>query len=484
MSGPQNWTSQPRPDFSALSEPAAIETLFDALDLGPFFVEFDHRTTSSGTGNFSRHIDPIILAGMTEDELAERLEHFTHAIHHSQLPNTFHVVIREARDAFEVLISRGGGQDLRVQWTIGARVRAALAPLPVDIPRGLPAPGPIPWHVCQETLRFWEDVLRGLDVVSVGQEPSATITITNPEHENEALARINSALDSVQRGRLSLPPGGTIYPVLIRRRNGTPIFHSTSWDVPFLNAAAPPPAPGAEPDHSPSTSHSNTLVTPSPMASPAARWRPRDAHRYGQMPPPPPIQSFMPRPTTSVPRQARNADNYGQMPPPPPVSSSMPRPTTSAPRQSRDTDRYSQVPPPTTVPTSMPRPTTSAPRPRLNIPPKTSVAPAPTSAPTARPPPPPPPAVHPRPPVFPGQPAGPPLAPWPPAFAARGVAPQFQFLFAPQAPVLPQFRTAHIPFLPAHAWGTLYGPVRPWQIPRRTAYPKAPPPPRRCSVYC
>ncbi|KAJ7174392.1 hypothetical protein C8R46DRAFT_1251861 [Mycena filopes] len=454
MSGPQNWTSQPRPDFSALSESAAIEILFDGLDLGPLFVEFDRRTTSSGAGNFWRHIDAVILAGITEDELAERLEYFGYGIRDSQLPNTFHVVIREARDAFEVLISRGGGQDLRVQWTMGSRALAASAPLPVDIPRGLPVPGPISWHVCQETLRFWEDVLRGLDVVSVGQEPSATITITNPEHENEALARINSALDSVQRGRLSLPPGGTIYPVLIRRRNGTPIFHSTSWDIPFLNPAAPPPAPGAEPDHSPSTSHSNTLVTPSPMASSAARWRPRDA------------------------------DRYGQMPPPPPVSSSMPRPTTSAPRQSRDTDRYSQVPPPTTVPTSMPRPTTSAPRPRLNIPPKTSVAPAPTSAPTARPPPPPPPAVHPRPPVFPGQPAGPPLAPWPPAFAARGVAPQFQFLFAPQAPVLPQFRTAHIPFLPAHAWGTLYGPVRPWQIPRRTAYPKAPPPPRRCSVYC
>ncbi|KAJ7031115.1 hypothetical protein C8F04DRAFT_1397448 [Mycena alexandri] len=231
---------QLRPDFSALSEPVAIEDLFDALDLDASFLEFESRTTSSGTGPFSRLIHPMIVTGITEGDLANRIENYLRTTHGSNLPATFYVVIREAGDQFEVLISRGNGGGVRVQWTRGNRARAAIAPLPIDIPRGLPIPGPISPNVGEETLRFWEDVLLGLDFTAHfnsvwGHSPSAMIHITNPAHEDAALARINTAVAAFQRG--ALPSNETIYPVSIQRADGTPFFRPTEWDVPLLDSA-------------------------------------------------------------------------------------------------------------------------------------------------------------------------------------------------------------------------------------------------------
>ncbi|KAJ7755228.1 hypothetical protein B0H16DRAFT_1541471 [Mycena metata] len=421
---------QSRPDFSGLSDPVAIEALFDALDLGAFFLEFESRTTSSGTGPFSRLIHPMIVAGITEDNLSRRIENYLHTTHANNLPVTFHVVIREADDQFEVLLFRGNDGGVGVHWIQGNRARAAMAPLPSDIPRGLPTPGPTSPNVASEMLRFWEDVLRGLDFTAYfnstwGQSPSATINITNPAHEDEALARINGALAAVQRGAL-LPPNETIYPVSIQRADGTPFFRPTDWDVPLLETAAVPGAavnqsprsvPVAVVNNSPRSSLSHTMVSVSPR--PEGRSGSNAGSglgdgRDGLMPPAPNIPSFMPRP---------NPRNSGRRP-------------------------------------------NILPKPNFGF----------TNGPTAGHP---PPAMHQWSPVFPNQPPRPPLAPWPSTTRLTRLPNQF---LVPQVPVMPQFRTVQVPFLPAHEWGTLYGPVRPWQVPRRTPY-ASPPTPYRFSVY-
>ncbi|KAJ7983008.1 hypothetical protein DFH06DRAFT_1172147 [Mycena polygramma] len=208
------------------------QTVFwlDALNLRDVFYEFEIGYTVGREELGFNTPDVIVVhgAGISEDELARRIDG---VINNNRLPVDSYVRIRARNDEFEVFIvpEDVGSRHVQILWIRGERSRPEPA---AYVPRGSPPPGPISPGVTQHILNSWHTVFQGLEYNQSfesnqfdGQQPVGVITITNPDNDEDAIARMQYASQP-------WPPHDPIYPISIRSQDATFSIKPGVWPIP------------------------------------------------------------------------------------------------------------------------------------------------------------------------------------------------------------------------------------------------------------
>ncbi|KAJ6579537.1 hypothetical protein DFH09DRAFT_1445651 [Mycena vulgaris] len=347
MSGNPSPSGSPQTPSANVDTSGAADretTDFWARVLADVTMSFVFGETVGGPGDLGTLVDIMVVTLVTEDEIARRVEHALQT-RANELPAESKFIIRG--DDFEVAVfTDEQRRPDELHWTRGRRDQESISSDPRFMVRG--------WEV----------------------------------------------LDAVNRGDISLPAGGHIFPCSIESEDGAYTFNPAGWFDPY-------------------------------QADPRRFFKNRGADTPG-----PTVAALLPTPSDATSTPSAQSDSHWD------TSSDTEVEYTTAENVADD-----------------------IPRPRDQDPGNGPAQPEPDHDANGGGPHP----WHGRPqyPVgLPNQPAVPPNVPPPNnAFPWAGAPPALRQ--APQIPVaFPWNRTVHIPFVPAHQWGTLYGPHR--RVARRT----------------
>ncbi|KAJ6544188.1 hypothetical protein B0H19DRAFT_1309444 [Mycena capillaripes] len=211
----------------------------DALNLREVLVQFIIGE-NAGLFDLSNQQDVIVVANITEDELAIRIDRVEAR---SDLPADSYVIIRAEADEFGVLIAPEEEGSSSVQICGQEENVPSQLPtdhVPLDVPTALTQPGIVSIDTAREISAFYQGMFWDLDCSAsfdenhlkaylTSKQGHLPVITTNPNQQREIAARLNNV---IRNGQASLPSDRAIYPILVKSTDGTVLFRPAEWLLP------------------------------------------------------------------------------------------------------------------------------------------------------------------------------------------------------------------------------------------------------------